>query len=201
MDTTVLGEQIQKYRKQRGLTQKELGAAVGVSTQAVSQWECGGAPDVALLPAIADRLGVTVDALFGREGGAVRDVPGTLLRWLRTLPGSERLARLARLLWEAAIYSVNDGLAWIPKIDYPETGEMEMPAFGQEPFWMRTVTGNDSGYSWAWGRGILPLWACFRSRRTAMKNTCCPMKTTARCSAHWPCRARWNCCAGLAAAA
>ncbi len=146
MDTTVLGEQIQKYRKQRGLTQKELGAAVGVSTQAVSQWECGGAPDVALLPAIADRLGVTVDALFGREGGAVRDVPGTLLRWLRTLPGSERLARLARLLWEAAIYSVNDGLAWIPKIDYPETGEMEMPAFGQEPFWMRTVTGNDSGY-------------------------------------------------------
>lgn len=146
MDTTVLGEQIQKFRKQRGLTQKELGAAVGVSTQAVSQWECGGTPDVALLPAIADRLGVTVDALFGREGDAAQDMEGAFLRWLRTLPESERLTRLSRLLWEAAIYSVNDGLAWAPKIDYPENGEMEMPAFGEGSFFMRAVTGNAGGY-------------------------------------------------------
>ena len=51
------------------MTQEDLGRVVGISAQAVSRWECGGAPDVALLPAVADTLGVTVDALFGRETG------------------------------------------------------------------------------------------------------------------------------------
>ena len=74
MDTKLIGEQITRYRKGRNLTQEELGKAVGVSTQAVSRWENGGAPDVALLPAIADKLGVTIDALFGREGGEKVDM-------------------------------------------------------------------------------------------------------------------------------
>ena len=45
MDTKLIGEQITRYRKGRNLTQEELGKAVGVSTQAVSRWENGGAPD------------------------------------------------------------------------------------------------------------------------------------------------------------
>ena len=53
MDNNLLGEQIAKYRKAAGLTQDELGKAVGISAQAVSRWECGGAPDITLLPAIA----------------------------------------------------------------------------------------------------------------------------------------------------
>ncbi|MCM1263883.1 MAG: helix-turn-helix domain-containing protein [Butyrivibrio sp.] len=43
MDNNLLGEQIAKYRKAAGLTQEDLGKAVGISTQAVSCWECGGA--------------------------------------------------------------------------------------------------------------------------------------------------------------
>ena len=36
-----LGEIIVKERKHRGITQEELARAVGVSTSAVSKWECG----------------------------------------------------------------------------------------------------------------------------------------------------------------
>lgn len=44
MDNALLGGQIARSRKERGITQEELGKAVGVSTQAVSRWENDGAP-------------------------------------------------------------------------------------------------------------------------------------------------------------
>lgn len=99
MDNNLIGTQIMKFRKAAGLTQEELGRSVGVSTQAVSRWECGGAPDVALLPAIADRLGVTVDALFGREGGDPVDLFQFVRRWVHTLPKKDALDQLNRLIW------------------------------------------------------------------------------------------------------
>ena len=86
MNNNLTGEQIAKFRKAAGLTQEELGRAAGVSTQAVSRWECGGAPDVALLPAVADALGVTIDALFGREGGEKVDMVEAVWRWMFTIP-------------------------------------------------------------------------------------------------------------------
>ncbi len=119
MDIAIISSQIQKFRKQLGMTQKELGAAIGVSTQAVSQWENGGAPDVALLPAIADKLGVTVDALFGREGGEVRDMTETLTGWLRSKTKDRRFSDLTRLLWEAAMRMVVGGSG--PRIEYPKS--------------------------------------------------------------------------------
>lgn len=119
MNHSILGQQIQKLRKSLGMTQKELGKAIGVSTQAVSQWECGGTLDVALLPVIADTLGVTVDTLFGREGGEVQDISDALTRWLLSLPEEVRFSRLTKLLWDVSIRS----LQVIPSIEYP--GECE----------------------------------------------------------------------------
>ncbi len=101
MDNNLLGEQIAKYRKAAGLTQDELGKAVGISAQAVSRWECGGAPDITLLPAIADRLGVTIDALFGREREILPDVEDAVRRWIVTVPQRQRLNELCRLVWSA----------------------------------------------------------------------------------------------------
>ncbi len=58
--------QLKSIRKAKGMKQEELADQVGVSPQAVSKWEQGGMPDAALLPAIADALGISIDALFGR---------------------------------------------------------------------------------------------------------------------------------------
>ena len=40
--SNVLSERIAQLRKDRGLTQEQLGQLVGVSAQAVSKWEKGG---------------------------------------------------------------------------------------------------------------------------------------------------------------
>lgn len=45
MNDHLIGTQISKFRKAAGPTQEELGEAVGISGQAVSRWECGGALD------------------------------------------------------------------------------------------------------------------------------------------------------------
>lgn len=102
MNANILGEQIAKFRKDLIMTQEDLGRAVGISAQAVSRWECGGAPDVTLLPAVADALGVTVDALFGREGGERIDIEDAVRRWMLTIPQGQRVDRLCRLVWAAA---------------------------------------------------------------------------------------------------
>ena len=63
-----IGEQIAKYRKERHLTQEQLGAAVGVTNRTVSKWEvCVSSPGVDLVPSIASALGITLDQLFGIE--------------------------------------------------------------------------------------------------------------------------------------
>ena len=63
-----MGVIIREQRKNRGLTQQDLAQAAGVSVQAVSKWEIGQSlPDVTLLPDIADCLGLSLAALFGRE--------------------------------------------------------------------------------------------------------------------------------------
>ena len=93
-----LGKTIAALRRERGMTQEQLGQALGVSGQAVSKWENGGAPDVELLPSIADRLDVTIDTLFGRADEPALDMRATLLRWLAAFPGEQRMDQLFRLL-------------------------------------------------------------------------------------------------------
>ena len=69
---SVIGKQIKKYRNQKKYTQEKLGSLIGVTTQAVSKWERGGTPDAEILPKLADALGVSIDALFGREQQDIR---------------------------------------------------------------------------------------------------------------------------------
>ena len=118
-----LSEQIAALRKERGLTQEQLGNLVGVSAQAVSKWEKGGTPDVELLPILSRQLGVTIDALFGMEGGEKEDPAEAVGRWLRGFPSKERLNQFCHLVWRAKQYFLSeaDGEIALPKTDYPET--------------------------------------------------------------------------------
>ena len=65
MHKKMLGDTIHRLRKEKGLSQSELGEAVGVSNKAVSKWETHDAnPDISLLPLLAKTLGVTADELL-----------------------------------------------------------------------------------------------------------------------------------------
>ena len=58
--------QIKYYREARALEQKAFAAKLGVSANAVSNWECGRSrPDVNLLPAICQALGISLYDLYG----------------------------------------------------------------------------------------------------------------------------------------
>ena len=63
-----IGHKIQELRKQKGITQEELAAELGVTAAAVSKWENGYTlPDILMLCALADFFGVTTDELLGRN--------------------------------------------------------------------------------------------------------------------------------------
>ena len=62
-----IGTQIAKLRKDRNITQEDLAKKLGVSAQAVSKWGNGGAPDVEMLPEIADYFDVSIDYLLTGE--------------------------------------------------------------------------------------------------------------------------------------
>lgn len=97
----ILSERIAELRREHGLTQEQLGQPLGVSAQAVSKWEKGGAPDVELLPALADRLGVSIDALFGREGGVPVDMMDLACRYITSQPEGKWLDAICRMLFQA----------------------------------------------------------------------------------------------------
>jgi len=125
MNISILGNQIGKFRRAMGMTQEELGKIVGVSTQAVSRWECGGAPDTGMLPAVADALHVTIDALFGREGGQPMDVEETIARWAASLPEGEFPNALAKLLWCACVGMLSQEYGTDGQMKALESCEME----------------------------------------------------------------------------
>ena len=63
----VLGENIRRFRKKMKMTQEELADKIGVSFQAVSKWEnAQSAPDISLLPLLAEVFNCRIDDLFVR---------------------------------------------------------------------------------------------------------------------------------------
>ena len=63
-----LGVRIAALRATQNMKQNDLAECLGVSAQAVSKWENDvSAPDISMLPALADVLGVSVDELLTGE--------------------------------------------------------------------------------------------------------------------------------------
>lgn len=90
-----LGENLQRLRKARGLSQDEVAEKLFLTRQSVSKWENDGAePGIENLKALARLYGVTVDDLVGaEEEKAPAPSDGAYLRLLKL-----RLAVLAVVL-------------------------------------------------------------------------------------------------------
>ena len=68
MDCKKIGEYIQLKRKAIGITQQDLGDKLGVTSKAVSKWECGVAlPDVSLFKDLSEILNIEIEELLNGE--------------------------------------------------------------------------------------------------------------------------------------
>lgn len=61
-----IGSTIRQLRQEQDITQEQLAEALGITSRAVSQWECDRTtPDISQLPALANFFDVTTDHLLG----------------------------------------------------------------------------------------------------------------------------------------
>lgn len=67
-DTTKIGKIIKNARSRKNMTQVDLADAMGISYQAVSNWERGNSmPDISKIPELCEILGISMDELMGND--------------------------------------------------------------------------------------------------------------------------------------
>ena len=94
IDRNIIGQRITALRKAHNLTQSELADLLGVTHQAVSQWERSETlPDILILPKLAEIFGETTDHFLGLTEEAaekeVTDAAQTETEAEETLPSEE----------------------------------------------------------------------------------------------------------------
>ncbi len=68
MEQKKIGEFIAAQRKEKQMTQKQLGEALGISDKAISKWECGkGLPDISIMMPLCELLEINVNELLSGE--------------------------------------------------------------------------------------------------------------------------------------
>ena len=83
-DLDILGANIAKYRKEKGLTQDKLAELLYVSDKTVSKWETGkSGPDILIISDLADVLGVEVDDLL--RGTSKKNKDRCVTKWLNII--------------------------------------------------------------------------------------------------------------------
>lgn len=126
------GKNLREYRQKAGLTQEKLAEALSVSMQAVSRWETTDTlPDAALLPDLAEALGVTIDDLFG--GTVRRDLPRIVARELDERGDIE----VTRTAYELVVAAVKSGYGGI------ESGEWWKPRWPEDGYWKKDFPDGD----------------------------------------------------------
>ena len=115
MNMEKIGNQIATLRKQKKLTQTDLGERLGVSFQAVSKWERGETlPDTAILLDLASVLETTVDFILS-GGEKALEYKGkisveNMIKGLNHLKEMGICLGQTNLLYRAAIDGINSSL-------------------------------------------------------------------------------------------
>ena len=74
MDQIKIGKFIAALRKEKGLTQEQLGEKLGVTNKTISRWENGNyMPDVEMLSLLSKEFGVSINELVSGERLATED--------------------------------------------------------------------------------------------------------------------------------
>lgn len=96
-----VGRKISELRKQKNMTQLELADRMGVSFQAVSNWERGNSmPDISKLPELAEIFGTTIDNILGAKSELIKKAAeGKLEEYVESNPVSlEEIKEAAPIL-------------------------------------------------------------------------------------------------------
>ena len=102
-DIRALGERLAALRKDRGFTQVELAERLGVSQNAVSEYENGKSRlSATMLRKIADTIGVSSDEILGRKNFRAKEkIPRRIVR------RAERIERLPRRQQQALLRTID----------------------------------------------------------------------------------------------
>ena len=88
-----LGDNIARLRREKGITQDELAAYLGVTKASVSKWETGQSfPDIMQLPRLANYFGISIDGLMGYKPQMSKQVCDQEMKRLRALFAHEGFA-------------------------------------------------------------------------------------------------------------
>ncbi len=127
LDKENLGRRIAYYRKEKGLTQKDLADYLNISYQAVSKWESGKSlPTIEMLYEISHLLNVTIDSLINENAWKNRRIT-----YWDTGLDSERLHNFKKQIMslnseDERMVSANYADAVLFKMD---TSQMEEPIY------------------------------------------------------------------------
>ena len=126
-----IGKRIQQLRREKGLTQEQMAAALGVTSAAVSKWETNAAiPDVGMLCPLARLLGITVDILLDFRPALTLEEINALLEARRRLFEERRAAE--------AVESCEALLR-----EYPSDLQLKCAAAGLYIMYLTAVTEGD----------------------------------------------------------
>lgn len=65
MNTKVIGQFLKELRREKNLTQEELGEKVGVTNKTISKWENGNyMPPIDVLMLLSEMYGVTINEIL-----------------------------------------------------------------------------------------------------------------------------------------
>lgn len=128
-----VAENIKKFRKERKMTQKQLGEKCGMYESQIRKYELGTAnPKIETIKKIADVLNVSIDRLTGDSVSGIIE---------------SRLKEVNKTL-EIAAKEANVPLDWLQNIDSFVPGDMEfMLTQPRELDWNNTI-GEYTSYEW-----------------------------------------------------
>ena len=97
-----IGSTIKRLRREKSMTQEQLAAYLGITSRAVSQWECDRtAPDLSQIPSLCHLFDVSSDVLLGIDLEKSNESIRQYLNQARNLGNQGRGAERTALLREA----------------------------------------------------------------------------------------------------